>query len=125
MAVSEMRELSLDSVVRGYHIYISIWNPIIGYVLVCKQEVGNDSDRFAVAVCPLESSGSPLTVGHISREISRICWYFLEEDGSILCEITGARQYSRDLIQGGLEIPCLYHFWHYNRRIIQRLYVIL
>lgn len=42
-----------------------------------------------------------------------------------MCEIIGARQYSRDLIQGGLQIPCLYHFWHNNRRVIHRLCVVL
>jgi len=127
MAIAEIPvyELSLESVVRGYHVYMRIWDPEIGDVLACKQESENDDDRFAVAVCPLESSDSLLIVGHVPREISRICWYFLEEGRSILCEILGPRQYSRDLIQGGLQIPCLYHFWHNNRRIIHRLRVVL
>ena len=38
---------------------------------------------------------------------------------TVLCEITVARQCSRDLLQGEgrLEIPCLYHFWHNNKPI--------
>jgi len=127
MAIAEIpavHELSLKSVVRGYHVYMRIWDPVIGDILACKQERDNDEDEFAVAVCPIESLDS-LIVGHIPREISRICWYFLEEGGSILCEISGRRQYSRDLIRGGLQIPCLYHFWHNNRRVIRRLHVLL
>ena len=31
---------------------------------------------------------------------------FLCKGGSILCRITGSRRYSRDLMQGGLEVPC-------------------
>ena len=27
-----------------------------------------------------------------------------------MCEITGTKQYSRDLPQGGMEIPCVYVF---------------
>ena len=35
---------------------------------------------------------------------------FLQGGGSISCIITGRRQYSRDLPQGGMEIPCKYRF---------------
>ena len=48
-------------------------------------------------------------VGHVLREISRICWYFIERGGEILCKIIGQRQRSV-LLQGVLEIPCIYIF---------------
>lgn len=32
---------------------------------------------------------------------------FLRRGGSINCQVSGARHYLRDLIQGGLEIPCV------------------
>ena len=35
---------------------------------------------------------------------------FIRRGGSITCEVTGLRQYSHDLVQGRLEIPCLMHF---------------
>ena len=54
-----------------------------------------------------ESDDESLTVGHIPREISRLCWYFLNNDGKITYEVTGNRRHS-PLIQGGLEILCNY-----------------
>ena len=69
--------------------------------LHCRREVieaENRRDPFAVAV---ERSG--VTVGHVPRSI---CSMFLRRGGRIDCEITGARRYSEDLPQGGLEIPC-------------------
>ena len=38
--------------------------------------------------------------------ISAAASLFLRYSGSIKCKVTGSRQYSRDLPQGGLEIPC-------------------
>ena len=49
-------------------------------------------------------------VGHVPRKISAICSLFLRRGGRIQCEVTGTRQYSRDIPQGGLEIPCRYIF---------------
>ena len=56
-----------------------------------------------------ESSSGEMIVGHVPRDISRICWYFLQNDGEITCEVTGNRRHS-DLLQGGMEIPCKYKF---------------
>jgi len=42
--------LTVDIVIRGYHIYIDIWVPIIGEILFCEQEPGSKEDCFAVAV---------------------------------------------------------------------------
>ena len=66
--------------------------------LSCVREAENCRDPFAVAV---ERSG--VTIGHVPRSI---CSMFLRRGGRIDCEITGARRYSEDLPQGGLEIPC-------------------
>ena len=35
---------------------------------------------------------------------------FLRRGGAIRCTVTGARRYSADLQQGGLEIPCILKF---------------
>ena len=40
---------TVDGVIRGYHIYKDFWVPIIGEILFCEQEPGNEEDRFAVA----------------------------------------------------------------------------
>lgn len=36
---------------------------------------------------------------------------FLRHSGIIVCRVTGPRQHSTDLIQGGLKVPCKYKFY--------------
>lgn len=63
-------------------------------------------------------------VGHIPRKISKTCWMFLARDGSeISCRITGSRQRSV-LLEGGLEIPCIYTFKG-KKKLIAKLRIIL
>ena len=112
-----LHDLTVDSVIRGYHIYIDTWVSIIGEILFCEQELGNKEDRFAAAVLTHDN-----IIGHVPRTISRICWYFIQYRGSILCEVIGNRQYSRDLHQGGLDILCMYHFTHTHQTIINQLH---
>jgi len=90
-----------DSEVMGYHIYKDVWEPTNGEVLACLRETGNDFDCFAVSVMK-----DAVIVGHVPRRISSICSMFLLNDGTIKCEITGRRRYSRSIPQGGLEVPC-------------------
>ena len=42
--------------------------------------------------------------------MSTACSLFIRRGGSIYCTITGRRQYSRDLPQGGMEVPCTFCF---------------
>ena len=58
-----------------------------------EREFGNVVDRYAVGVH--KSDGS--LVCHLPRKISTLCAIFLRRGGSINCEVTGRRQYSRDL----------------------------
>ena len=92
----------VDSCIRGYHVYYDRWTPTVGEVLMCEVEDENASDRYAVAI----KKGDE-TIGHVPRKISAACNLFLELGGSLRCIITDThRQYSADLPQGGLEIPC-------------------
>ena len=94
----------ISSVVRGYHEYKTIWSaPVDGRELPCEREPGNARDTLAVAI---RSSGD-LTVGHVPRLISAICSIFIRRGGSLVCVVTGSRQYSADL---PLEVPCQYIF---------------
>ena len=58
-----------------------------------RVKLGNTEDRHAVAIIKEFSSGE-MIVGHVPRDISRICWYFLQNDGEITCEVTGNRRHS-------------------------------
>lgn len=92
---------TISSVVRGYHVYKDVWNAAQGEVLPCRSDTANLHDPFAVSVV---QNGQ--TVGHVPRRISAACSMFLRRNGTINCHVTGTRQYSTDLPQGGLEIPC-------------------
>ena len=101
-----MEEFEKASCIRGFHVYQDNWTPILGERLVCKNEPDNPRDRYAVAVC---KAGDEI-VGHLPRNISTMCSIFIRRGGIINCTVSGRRQYSRDLPQGGMEIPCTLHF---------------
>ena len=75
---------------------------VVGEEPSCRREPTNREDRFAVAV--VKDSN---IVGHVPKKISSICSLFLRQSGSIICHVTGNRQYSSDLPQGGLEVVCV------------------
>lgn len=88
--------------------YKEIWNPYVGEELQTRQELGNREDAHAVAIIKNTDKGETI-IGHVPRELSRIFWYFLENDGEIFCIIVGNRRRS-ELAQGGLEVECTYKF---------------
>ena len=93
--------------VRGYHVYRTIWKPSIGERYKCiRRKSIKENGPSAVSVIHDE-----LIVGHIPRKISYPVSLFLTKEGtSLFCEVTGTVQFSSDLPQGGLEIPCRYIF---------------
>ena len=96
----------LNSCVRGYHEYRSIWDPVLRSKYLCQREPNNEVDKFAVAVM---NNGA--VVGHIPKKISQPISRFLEtKESSVVCEVTGGQQFTRDHPRGGLEIPCNYNF---------------
>ena len=103
--IHKMPQFCYDSVVRGYHVYKDVWEASLGELLKCERETGNSFDPFAVCMKKHDD-----TVGHMPRKISAICSLFLWHGVRIQCEVTGTRQYSRDIPQGGLEIPYQYIF---------------
>ena len=84
--------------------YKELWTPTIGEELQTIQEQNNVHDRFAVAVVK-----EGITVGHIPRDMSRVCWYFLGRHNTITCKIIDKRR--RSNVPGkGLEVPCIFVF---------------
>ena len=67
-----MSEFIIDSIIRGFHVYKSLWTPEIGKELSTVRETANTHDRFAVAI-----RKGTLTIGHVPAEISKVCWFFL------------------------------------------------
>lgn len=96
----EVEEFSFDSVVRGHHVYKAVWTPVMGELLPAEVDDGNPEDQYAVAV-----SKEGIVVGHVPRELSRTCYFFLRHGGLINCEVSGHRKKGV-----GLEVPCKYIF---------------
>ena len=88
------------SCVRGHLVYKSTRTPTEGEELPCEREEGNDKDLYTVAVLR-----ENIVVRHVPRRISAACSFFLRWVGRVHCIVTGARRYSADLPQGGLEAP--------------------
>ena len=65
------------------------------------RETNNVTDRYAVAV-----TKDDVIVGYLPKKYSKIVSLFIKRGGSISCKVIGRRCYSRDLPQGGVEIPC-------------------
>lgn len=63
-----------DSVIRGHHIYKTMWTPVLGEVNYLEIEEGNEHDHFAVCV----KRGNEI-VGHVPRELSATVWHFLRD----------------------------------------------
>ena len=68
----------IENTVRGHHIYKASGLPTSEKSCQFNaRSIMNIHDDFAVAV--LKNSS---TVGHVPRDISRVCWYFLHKSGS-------------------------------------------
>ena len=67
-----MEEYVMESVIRGHHVYKSVWHPILGEQLILEREDNNSHDRHAVSVM---KDGT--IVGHVPREFSHAYWYFI------------------------------------------------
>ena len=65
------------------------------------REDSNPSDSFAVSVVK-----DSRVVGHLPKKQESFL-EFLKRGGTVKCRVTGSREFTRDLPQGGLKVPCL------------------
>ena len=100
-----------DSVIRGHHVYKTIWTLIIGEQLFIEAEDGNEHDRHAVAVTNAEGN----VVGHMPRSLLPVSWFFIKNGVSIKCVVTGHRKFGN-----GLEVPYKYTYKG-SQRLINKL----
>ena len=68
-----LHDLTVDSVIRGYHIYNQLLKRSY-----CEHEPGNEKDHFAVAMMLHDD-----IIGHVPRTIQHICWYFIQHRSMI------------------------------------------
>ena len=62
-------------------------------------------------------------LGLYQENYLKTCWHFIARDGEISCKITGQKQRAV-LLEGGLEIPCIYTF-RGKKKLIDKLKVII
>ena len=94
------------SIIRGYHVYKEIWKPVTEEILPTKREPDNKHDSDAIAIMKSED-----VVGHVPKDISRICSTFIARGGSIECKVMGPpRQQEHTMTKNEerLEVPCIY-----------------
>ena len=73
---------ALNSVIRGHHVYKTVWSPFIGEILHLQTDAGNVLDTHAVSVVK-----NSVLVDHAPREMSQIFFYFLQHGGSISTDL--------------------------------------
>ena len=61
-------------------------------------------------------------IGHVPKFMSQCLYHFLRHGGTVTGRVTGNREYSFDLPQGGLQVPVNYCF-EGNKRVIDVLKV--
>ena len=105
-----------ESYVRGFHVYKTVWSPLIGEEnLKCRHEQNDKEDEFATDVYRNDLEKETL-VGHMPRNISKFVHNFLKLPNSkISCQVSGKR-----INRGagfGLEVPVTYTFYGHEKAI--------
>lgn len=67
---------SVETMIRGYHIYKDVWKSSVGEQLLCEIEENNRQDSHTVAVVRT----GPV-VGHVPRKLSLISTLFMCQSG--------------------------------------------
>ena len=82
-AVSQLQVSEIYSFLRGYHVYMEIWTPVVGEILVVKIEPTNRHDIYAVAIYR-----DAKIVGHVPYNLApRMSAFFMREN-KVFAEIT-------------------------------------
>lgn len=114
--------LKFQSVVRGHHVYKTIWTPVIGERLICKHDTREKAklfDDYAVGIYKDEADGEEKhLVGHVPIELSFLMCKFLVRKGNDLeFSPTGSRY-----LEDGLVVPGLYTAFSVSKQMISILH---
>ena len=77
---------TLESCIRGYHVYKDVWTTTVGEELQCARESDSSTNHYVVVILSDNEK-----IGHVLRKISRVRALFLEQNGEILCTIVGSQ----------------------------------
>merc|ERR1719494_233667 len=90
-----------QSYITGHCIHKDIWTMILDQKLATNKEKNNPLSKFAVAVIRDDQ-----IVGHLQKDISKLCAGALLSGEKINCTVTRKRENKR---KNGLEVLCRYH----------------
>ena len=99
----------LESYVRGYHVYMNIWNATINDYLQCKIEESNEFDPSAVALFH-DDCLEEKVVGHVHIHLSKIFHRFWKLPFCSISAVVIGKRVNRG-VGDGLEIPVEYKFF--------------
>ena len=133
--IQGMQQFELECASRGYHVYRDVWRPVRGEILEIENDYGNVHDPFALSL-NAQSNRRRLAmydiVGHIPREISRFCYYFLNYGGSLQARVRDTHHRRSPIPKGGLEIPILliikknaadFHVFEKMKELVEEYYM--
>ena len=103
LAFKNNYSLSVESVIRGHHVYKETWNPYKGEKLMCnhgKREQAKIFEDHAVGTYKHDC-----LVNRIPIEPSLLFCKFIDKRNSqIFADVNGGRK-----LENGLVVPCIYH----------------
>ena len=115
---------------RGWHYYgkTVLKNPKVGEILTTEKEVDKKAlshDPYSVA-WKKKTKGKVVTetVGHLSREISRATWFFIEHGGKVAAgKVYESKYRPSPIAKGGLDIllKVTFSISDKDRRFLDRL----
>ena len=73
------------------YVHQGVWEPTRGDLFLRLHESENRHERYAMAVYRSDAPG--IVIGHLPKEISKMCYYFIRHDGKISGKVTGRRQH--------------------------------
>ena len=79
MKVIVTRNFEMVSYVKGYHMYKTLWNPLIGEFLIYEREPNNPMDKHEVCVKKETKIVGHLLLGQ-SGKLRKTIFYFLTAD---------------------------------------------
>ena len=99
-----------ENFIRGYHVHMKLWSPLLDECLFGKKEQSNGVDKNAVAVIRLNSCGKQKMVGHLPQNILKVVSLYICLPHCYLeLEVTGKRMNCE--VGYGFEIPSRIRFY--------------
>ena len=96
--------MQFTSVIRGHHIYKSVWTPTLGEKLNCREDDRKEAkqhEEYAIGTYLESNTGSELA-GHVPIELSYLIYTFLRayNDNEVSAKVTGSKR-----LENGLVVP--------------------